>query len=587
MAVAEEITQDGAGLEALKKTDQWVVVLDRENGITDSNEVSFALLGKRPEEIIGRKLEQVIKLGCLQPLMSRGFCFRDQPLLLEGRRLYGDFAPLEDGQKMTGGVFTLKRQEQADGFHPAIQDLLYSMDPFSHMAQESVILVNREGMITMINQSFADVLGIRAKDMLGRHVHKAYPNSNPSRLPVVMDTGRAEVAEPHLLNESHVVVSRFPLMQGKEMVGAFGKILFKDIREVHRLAGKLQVFVQNHRTEPAETKGGHHDFKYDANSIIGHSKVMKDLKERLLRIAQRSSNVLLLGESGTGKELFAHAIHAGSSRRYGPFVRVNCAAIPEHLMESELFGYVEGAFTGARKGGQAGKFEQAHKGTIFLDEISEMPMYMQAKLLRVLQEKEVTPLGATSTKRLDLRVVAATNVNLQELVKEGKFRTDLYYRLNVVTLCIPPLRERLGDIYFITKHLIDDFNSEFDMAVEGLEPEAWEALKAYDFPGNIRELRNAIESAFNVAMGSAIKLEDLPPQILESSGHALAESGEGEEMMTSLLGRKSLQEMVEDVERRLIEHTLELAGGNKLNAANMLGISRPGLYKKLQKYELH
>jgi transcriptional regulator with PAS, ATPase and Fis domain len=315
---------------------------------------------------------------------------------------------------------------------------------------------------------------------------------------------------------------------------------------------------------------------------------MKDLKEKLLRIAERPSNVLLMGESGTGKELFAHAIHAASKRRYAPFVRVNCAAIPEHLLESELFGYSDGAFTGARKGGQIGKFEQADGGTIFLDEISDMPMIMQAKLLRVLQEKEVTPLGSSVTRRLDLRVVAATNVNLDEKVRGGEFRTDLYYRLNVIALAIPPLRERRDDIYFITKHLIDDFNAEFDLAIQGLDEDAWRVLKNYDFPGNIRELRNAIESAFNMATGATIRLGDLPPHLLQAASSLRPAAGNADQQagMLASIGQKPLQEIMEDLERQLIESSLEQAGGNKLNAANVLGISRPGLYKKLHKYHL-
>jgi transcriptional regulator with PAS, ATPase and Fis domain len=295
-----------------------------------------------------------------------------------------------------------------------------------------------------------------------------------------------------------------------------------------------------------------------------------------------------MGESGTGKELFAHAIHAASKRRFGPFVRVNCAAIPEHLLESELFGHTDGAFTGAKKGGQIGKFELADGGTIFLDEISDMPMIMQAKLLRVLQEREVTPLGSTATRQIDIRVVAATNVNLDEKVRDGLFRTDLYYRLNVIALPIPPLRERRDDIYFITKHLIDDFNAEFDLAIHGLEEEAWRLLKNYDFPGNIRELRNAIESAFNMATGTTIKAEDLPPHIRQSVGSSqtMPVNSAQQESMLSSIGQKPLQEIMEEMERKLIEASLAQVGGNKLNAANVLGISRPGLYKKLHKYHL-
>jgi transcriptional regulator with PAS, ATPase and Fis domain len=257
-------------------------------------------------------------------------------------------------------------------------------------------------------------------------------------------------------------------------------------------------------------------------------------------------------------------------------------------MEAELFGHVDGAFTGARKGGQVGKFEQAHTGTIFLDEISEMPSHMQAKMLRVLQEKEVTPLGSTRTRKLDIRVVAATNVPLEKLVAEGKFRTDLYYRLNVIALDIPPLRERREDIYFITKHLIDNFNDEFDLQVQGLSDEAWQMLKQYNYPGNIRELRNAIESAFNMTTGPLIEASDLPSYLRQKFGPQFlktAQSLPSPDLLSSV-GQKPLQEIMEELEQQLLKATLEKTGGNKQGAASLLGISRPGLYKKLQKFNL-
>ncbi|MCF6178885.1 MAG: sigma 54-interacting transcriptional regulator [Geopsychrobacter sp.] len=568
--------------------ESWLVVLDKEQRIITSNEESFRLLKKRPEELIGQRLGQVVTLGFLHSLLVQGVCFKSQPVWINSIKFYCDYTSLGKDPQHSGGLFSLIRSEQLKTPSLEMPDLLCSMDQGSSLNQDSLILVNTDGIITMINQPFADVLGLRAAELLGKHVHKAYPNSNPSRLPVVMDTGQAEVAEPHLLNGRQTVVSRYPLFKNGQMLGAWGKVLFKDVREVTRLADKFQNFTPTSTASKSRTKVAGLSFKYDCNSIIGHSKCMKDLKEKLLRIAERPSNVLLMGESGTGKELFAHALHAASKRRYGPFVRVNCAAIPEHLLESELFGYTDGAFTGAKKGGQIGKFEQANGGTIFLDEISDMPMIMQAKLLRILQEREVTPLGSTVTKQIDIRVVAATNVNLNEKVRNGHFRTDLYYRLNVIALEIPALRERRDDIYFITKHLIDDFNAEFDLSIQGLEEDAWQLLKNYDFPGNIRELRNAIESAFNMATGPTIRSEDLPKHIRQTTMTAMpsAVKSDQQESLIACIGHKTLQEIMEQMERQLIEASLAQVGGNKLNAANVLGISRPGLYKKLHKYDL-
>lgn len=589
MGFVQLAKQAGYNLDGFTPLEEsWLAVLDHEQRVTTSNEECFALLGRRPEEIIGQRLGQVIPLGFLHSLVIQGVSFKSQPIWVKGIKYYCDYAALGRDPQCSGGLFSLMRGEQLATASLEMPDLLCSMDQGSNLAQESLILVNTAGIVTMINQPFANALDVRAADLLGKHVHKAYPNSSPSRLPQVMDSGQAEIAEPHRLNGQQAVVSRYPLFKDGKMVGAWGKILFQDVRELSRLADKFHSYIASPSARKPQGQPSGLAFKYDCNSIIGHSKTMKDLKEKLLRIAERPSNVLLMGESGTGKELFAHALHAASKRRYGPFVRVNCAAIPEHLLESELFGYSDGAFTGARKGGQIGKFEQADGGTIFLDEISDMPLIMQAKLLRVLQEKEVTPLGGTNTRPLDLRVVAATNVNLNEKVSAGEFRTDLYYRLNVIALEIPPLRERRDDIYFITKHLIDDFNAEFDLAIQGLDDDAWQLLKNYDFPGNIRELRNAIESAFNLAMGTTIKAEDLPPHLRQASDRRLPSTVENNQQpgLLASIGQKSLPEIMDEMERQLIEASLAQVGGNKLNAASVLGISRPGLYKKLHKYHL-
>lgn len=590
MKISEQIRSADFCLNGINNnSDCLLISFDQQYRISSCNNESYRLLKLRPEQLIGQRLNQPLKLGYLQTLIMQNYCFKGQPLWIEGQKHFCDFSPLEKNNSRTGGILAIYREEQRNIRTADLPDLLSTLKQHSFFHDDSLIMVNPEGIITLINQSFADSLGIRAGQMIGKHVHKAYPNSNPSRLPVVMDTGQSEVAEPHLLNGHNAVVSRYPLLKDGEMIGALGKILFHDIRELTRLTDKFQAFISKPEKNSKPAQHGGHDFKYDCNSIIGQSPIMKDLKDKILRIAQRPSNVLLTGESGTGKELFAHAIHAASKRRHAPFVRVNCAAIPEQLMEAELFGYVDGAFTGARKGGQSGKFEQAHNGTIFLDEISEMPPHMQAKMLRVLQEKEVTPLGSTQTRKLNIRVIAATNVTLEQQVAEGMFRTDLYYRLNVIALEIPPLRERREDIYFITKHLIDNFNGEFDMNIQGLTDEAWQILKSYNYPGNIRELRNAVESAFNMANGSLLEATDLPQHIRHKFGAHPTQAHQtppSKELLSSI-GQKPLLEIMEELERQLLEVTLDKTGGNKLNAAKLLGISRPGLYKKLHKLNIN
>jgi transcriptional regulator with PAS, ATPase and Fis domain len=469
-----------------------------------------------------------------------------------------------------------------------LHDFVQSIDPFSLDAGGGILLVDRAGFVLMVNREFADILGMQVVEMVGRHVNEAYPDSTLSRLPKVMDSGKAEIGEPHQLNGRQIIASRWPLIKNGKTFGAYGKIQLREGPGISRLSGN---FPQLEGKSSRRAIAGHRPTAlYNVEQIVCHGQTMQDLKERLVRIADRSSTVLLTGESGTGKELFAHAIHSASRRCDGPFVRVNCAAIPENLLEAELFGYVEGAFSGARRGGQIGKFEQAHGGTLFLDEISEMPLSMQAKLLRVLQEREVAPLGSQDIRFVDVRFVTATNCDALALVKGGRLRSDLYYRINVVSLPIPPLRERPEDVFYLTRHFVELFNAEFDLNVQGLSSRAWAALKAYPFPGNVRELRSAIESAFNMVNGPFIRLYDLPAPIAElHRPDEPAVFGSGVFSMDAVkdLGTRSLQEIMEEIEKDLILGAMEKVGGNKLVAANLLGISRPGLYKKLQKYNLH
>jgi len=569
--------------------DCWVAFLDRDLKILSSNESWRGLFGGMVNDVRGQRLGDVVNLAPLASLIISGFCFRSEPARINGKKVLCSYVPLIEEQKASGGFLSVSEATEDDGdeLWDTPNNVARSLGPLIDIIQDGLIVVNRSGIITLVNQHFADAIGTRAQDMIGKHITKAYLNSRVSRLPVVMETGKAEIGWPHLINGKDVVACRYPLVKDGKVIGALGRIMYRDVREVTLLANQISSLMGKNDQKPAVVSK-HCDFNYDINSIVGPSKVMANIKETLLRIAERGSNVLLIGESGTGKELFAHSIHAASRRRYGPFIKVNCAAIPEHLLESELFGYVEGAFTGAKRGGQLGKFELAHTGTLFLDEIGDMPLNMQAKMLRILQEKEVTPLGSETTRKFDVRVVAATNANLERLVEDGRFRRDLYFRLNIVTLDIPPLRERVEDIYFVVKYFIDIFNDEFGLRIQGLDPAAWDALKGYSFPGNLRELRNVIESAFNVVTGPYIKKEHLPDYVNQTSGSPCPKTGTGglDVAYRDQVGRRPLPQIMEDLEKNLIEHAIEQAGGNKLHAAALLGISRPGLYKKIQRYRI-
>jgi DNA-binding NtrC family response regulator len=309
---------------------------------------------------------------------------------------------------------------------------------------------------------------------------------------------------------------------------------------------------------------------YQFNNIIGKSKSMRDIFDLIQRIAGTSSNILVIGESGTGKELVAKAIHYNSSRKDRPFVPVNCAAIPETLLESELFGYNRGAFTDA-KGDRAGLFEEANGGTLFLDEISEMPISLQAKLLRVLQDKEVRRLGSSRNVKVDVRVIAASNLDLDEEIKNRRFRDDLYYRLNVIQIKIPPLREHRDDILPLVEHFLAKFQKETGKKISGISESALSLLVEYAWPGNVRELENAIERAVILTRGEEILSEDLPSSL----------TGNRDDFSTldEAVGK---QLTLDELEHRYIARILEQTHGNKFRAAQLLGIDRKTLYRKLK-----
>jgi two-component system response regulator HydG len=311
--------------------------------------------------------------------------------------------------------------------------------------------------------------------------------------------------------------------------------------------------------------------RFDRRNIIGRSRAMNALLETVAQVAPTEAVVLISGESGTGKELIAGAIHFNSPREEGPFVKLNCAAITETLLESELFGHERGAFTGADRR-REGRFHQADGGSLFLDEVSEMPLTMQAKLLRVLQEKEFTRVGGENLLRVDVRLIAATNKNLPELIAAGRFREDLYYRLNVVGIEIPPLRARPEDIPLLAQHFLEEFAAQNRKAIKGFTPEAMDALIRYRWPGNVRELINAVERAVVLSRGEYLAVGDFPMV-----------AGEGEERGPDRLGLDG-EMPLEAVEKAAILKTLAATGGNKSEAARRLGITRKTLHKKLKSY---
>jgi two-component system response regulator PilR (NtrC family) len=321
--------------------------------------------------------------------------------------------------------------------------------------------------------------------------------------------------------------------------------------------------------------------KYAFGNIIGKSTAMQQVFDVVERVARSRTSVLIFGESGTGKELVAKAIHYNSARADKPFIVINCGAIPEALMESEFFGHVRGAFTGAVQA-KKGLFEAAHEGTIFLDEIGELPLTLQVKLLRVLQERRIKPVGGTQEFDVDIRVIAATNRNLEEDVQKGQFREDLYYRLNVIQLTLPPLRDRMDDVPHIARHFLRKYEADMGKEIVGIESDAMDALLEYPFPGNVRELENIIERAVTFETKSRITLESLPHHVSERKRPPRAST----DTLTLPPEGLDLEKTMADLEKSLLVQALERTGGVKTEAAKVLQISFRSIRYKLEKYGL-
>ncbi|HOA35754.1 MAG TPA: sigma 54-interacting transcriptional regulator [Bacillota bacterium] len=425
--------------------------------------------------------------------------------------------------------------------------------------EEGILIVNGSGAVDYANAAGARLLGLDRQDLPGKPMARIWPNLKALKnFPKERESISGEEIYRRGDRWVHFIVTARPLETGP---GGGRVLTFWDPAEARYL------------TDPAAGTV----LRYTFADIIGRSEIIRQVKERAMRAAAGNSTVLITGESGTGKGVFARAIHSASPRARGPFVSVNCGAIPENLLESELFGYEKGAFTGAAKEGKAGKFELADKGTIFLDEIGEMPPHLQVKLLHVLQNREVERVGGTSKVPVDIRIIAASNRDLDKMMQERKFRKDLYFRLGVIPLHIPPLRERKEDILLFVENCLKNYAQKLNRAPCTISPEVKELFLKYHWPGNVRELENAIEYAMNMCSGSIINREHLPPRIY---GEAEAEIG----------GESTLKLLLQDYERRIFEQYLQRFGDSsnaKNEIAQALGISRATLYRKLAELGLN
>jgi sigma-54 dependent transcriptional regulator, acetoin dehydrogenase operon transcriptional activator AcoR len=437
------------------------------------------------------------------------------------------------------------------------------METLLDFVEEGVIAVDNLGIITHFNHAAVELTGLNYREVIGKDVNLVFPG-----LPLhdVLRVGKG-FSQMRITLELPAGKRSF-LCNAKLIKGrSYDNGVIANLSEPSTLSAV--------RKNEQEQRQG---IKWQVNfeRILGESRAFSEVINQAQKAALSSSTVLIRGESGTGKELFARAIHHESSRRKKQFMTINCSAIPENLLESELFGYEEGSFTGARKGGKIGKFEMADKGTLFLDEIGDMPYHLQAKILRVLEESSIEKVGGSITVPIDVRIIAATNVNLENMIELNKFRHDLYYRLNVIPLFIPPLRERKEDIALLMEHFLAKYNMRLNKNIKGFSPQVFELFMKHSWPGNIRELENVIEYVVNMETGNYINVEYLPPSFRVVEEPVILKDIKDNNTM-------------EVIERDAIIKALDRFGWStkgKLAVAKSLGIGKTTLYRKLKKYDI-
>ena len=438
-------------------------------------------------------------------------------------------------------------------------------DQFFHVILNSVadgvFTTDNDGKITFINKAAEGITGFSSKEAIGHHCFDIFRADICQSRCALKETLKTK---KEIINLPATILKK----GGQKVPISISTAVLKNERG--RIIGGVETFRDLSAIEELKKELSQ---KYTLGDIISKNHLIHNIFNILPNIAESDSTVLIQGESGTGKELFAKAIHNLSRRKAKPFIKVNCGALPDTLLESELFGYVKGAFTDAKKD-KPGRFALANEGTIFLDEVGDMSPSLQVKLLRVVQEKEYEPLGSTSPKKTDVRIVAATNKDLLKLVSEGKFRDDLFYRLNVVKIDLPPLSQRREDIPLLIDAFIQKFSAKMGKQIVGVTDQALRLLLKYDYPGNVRELENIIEHAFVLCPGNRIDVDCLPRELTMRQ--------ERPEPLRSV----KEEHPFEKAEAEIVEKTLERHRGNRIEAARELGISRATLWRKIKRYQL-
>ncbi|MEH6891309.1 sigma 54-interacting transcriptional regulator [Bacillus sp. JJ864] len=559
----------------LNSTHDGMIVVDQEGYVLLFNKSAERMTGYKREEVVNKYILEVIPTSKLLRIIRTKQIEINQELTLDnGKKIISTRIPiLNEIGEVQGAFAVFKDITEIVNLAEEVTDLKEIqtlLEAIIYSSEEAISVVDEQGRGLVINPAYTKLTGLSDEDIIGKPATTDIVEGESMHMKVLRT--RRAVRGIHMKigqKKRDVIVNVAPVIVDGILKGSVGVI--RDVSEIQKLTDELNRARQIIRTLEA---------KYSFDDIVGTSEGIVAAIEQAKLGANTPATVLLRGESGTGKELFAHAIHNGSNRKYNKFVRVNCAAISESLLESELFGYEEGAFSGARRGGKRGFFEEANNGSIFLDEIGELSANTQAKLLRVLQEKEIVRVGGTKPIPMNVRVIAATHVNLEKAILNGDFREDLYYRLNKIPIHIPSLGQRKEDIGEIAERLIQKINQDYGRNVEGLTESAVQYLQSYDWPGNVRELENILGRAiiFMNYNEMYIDVNHLPPLHHEDQ-HELIGSN-----LLPELEERPLEDLVAEFEGNIIHEYLSRFNGNKTKTAQALGISVRNLYYKLEKY---
>ncbi|MEC2056856.1 sigma-54-dependent Fis family transcriptional regulator [Peribacillus psychrosaccharolyticus] len=557
-------------------TNDGMIVIDRQGNIILFNGSAERMTGERRIEVLGKPIQTIIPDTRLPVvLQSKRREINQEHLLKNGMKIITTRIPLlDESNEAIGAIAVFKDITEVVDLAEQITDLKEiqtMLEAIIQSSDDAISVVDEQGRGMLINRAYTRLTGLTSEEVIGKPADADIYQGDSMHMQV-LQTRRAVRGTNMKIGQKRkeVIVNVAPIIVDGQVKGSVGVI--HDVSEIRQLNQELNRARQIIRTLEA---------KYTFEDIIGQSEEMQLPIEQAKLSARTPVTVLLRGESGTGKELFAHAIHNASERKFNKFVRVNCAAISESLLESELFGYDEGAFSGAKRGGKKGLFEEADNGSIFLDEIGELTPSLQAKLLRVLQESEIVRVGGTKPISINVRVIAATNSNLEKAIASGGFREDLYFRLNRMPIYIAPLRKRKVDIKELAMHLIQKINLEYGRNIEGITEGALSRLKHSEWPGNVRELENILGRAIIFMKQSEVIMDEkYIPDFLDSSDPINEDDFEIRKTSAPLVSK------LERYECGLIKEALQKNKQNKTKTAEFLGISIRNLYYKMEKYNL-